>query len=108
EHSETGSTGSAGSSGSNGTSGATSVVVNLPAAAAAATPAASTPAAASKTVAKIKILSHKVKGHIATLVLQIPAAGKVTVSGGGVRAVEKRPGKAGRLTGETLLARAGP
>jgi hypothetical protein len=107
EHSETGSTGSAGSSGSNGTSGATSVVVNLPAAAAAATPAASTPAAASKTVAKIKILSHKVKGHIATLVLQIPAAGKVTVSGGGVRAVGKGATKSERLTVRIPLSKAG-
>jgi hypothetical protein len=107
EHSETGSAGSAGSSGSNGTSGATSVVVNLPAAAAAATPAASTPAAASKTVAKIKILSHKVKGHIATLVLQIPAAGKVTVSGGGVRAVGKGATKSERLTVRIPLSKAG-
>jgi hypothetical protein len=100
ERSETGSPGSSGGSGS------TSVVVNLPAAAAASTPG-STPAVAAKTVAKIKILSHKVKGHVATLVLQIPAAGKVLVSGGGVRAVGKGAGKAERLTVRILLSRAG-
>jgi hypothetical protein len=95
-----------GNPGSNGTSGGTSVVVNLPAAAAAATPVP-TPAVASKTVAKLKILSHKVKGHIATLVLQIPAAGKVTVSGGGVRAVGKGATKAERLTVQVPLSKAG-
>jgi hypothetical protein len=91
-----------GSSGSNGTSGATSVVVNLPAAAVAATPAA-----ASKTVAKIEILSHRVKGHIATLVLEIPVAGKIVVSGGGVRAVGKGATKAERLTVQVPLSKAG-
>jgi len=91
-----------GSSGSNGTSGATSVVVNLPAAAVAATPAA-----ASKTVAKIEILSHRVKGHIATLVLEIPVAGKIVVSGGGVRAVGKGAVKAERLTVRIPLSKAG-
>jgi hypothetical protein len=106
EHSETGTPGSNGSSGSNGTPGTTSVVVNLPAAAAAATPG-STPAVAAKTVAKIKILSHKVKAHIATLVLQIPVAGKVTVSGGGVRAVGKGATKAERLTVRIPLSKAG-
>jgi hypothetical protein len=102
----TGNSSSTGNSGSNGAAGGTSVVVNLPAAAVAATPVP-TPAVASKTVAKIKILSHKVKGHIATLVLQIPAAGKVLVSGGGVRAVGKGATKSERLTVRIPLSKAG-
>jgi hypothetical protein len=106
ERSESASTGSTGSSGSNGTSGATSVVVNLPAAAVAASPVP-TPVVAAKAVAKIKILSHKVKGHVATLVLQIPAPGKVVVSGGGVREVGKGATKSERLTVRVLLSRAG-
>jgi hypothetical protein len=94
------------SPGSSGSSGSTSVVVNLPAAAAASTPG-SNPALAAKTVAKIKILSHRVKGHVATLVLQIPAAGKVVVSGGGVRAVGKGATKAERMTVRIPLSKAG-
>jgi hypothetical protein len=101
-----GGSGGSGSGSSSGTPGATSVVVNLPAAVT-ATPASITSAATSKTVAKIKILSHKVKGHIATLVLQIPAAGKVLVSGGGVRAIGKGATKSERLTVRIPLSKAG-
>jgi hypothetical protein len=87
------------------------VVVSLPTAAATAAPTsppASTPAATTtKAVAKIKILSHRVKGQIATLVLQVPAAGRVLVSGGGVRTIGKGAAKSERLTVEVPLSRAG-
>jgi hypothetical protein len=46
-------------------------------------------------------------GHIATLVLQIPAAGKVVVSGGGVRAIGKGVTKPERLTVKVPLSKAG-
>jgi hypothetical protein len=103
ERSEAGAGGN-GSPGSNGAAGGSTVVVNLPAAAVPAVPLVATP---NKAAAKIKILSHKVKGHIATLVLQIPAAGKVTVSGGGVRAIGKGATKAERLTVRIPLSKAG-
>jgi hypothetical protein len=98
--------GETGTPGSNGSSGSTSVVVSLPAAAV-ATPASTPGTTTPKAVAKIKILSHRVKGHIATLVLQIPASGKVVVSGGGVRAVGKGATKAERLTVQVPLSKAG-
>jgi hypothetical protein len=103
ERSESGAPGSNGNPGSNGSAGGSSVVVNIPAA---AVPAVSL-VAATKVPAKIKILSHKVKGHIATLVLQIPAAGKVVVSGGGVRAIGKGVTKPERLTVKVPLSKAG-
>jgi hypothetical protein len=104
ERSENGVPGSNGNPGSNGSgAGSGTVVVNLPAAAVPAVPLV----VATKAPAKIKILSHKVKGHIATLVLQIPAAGKVTVSGGGVRAIGKGATKAERLTVRIPLSKAG-
>jgi hypothetical protein len=94
---------STGGSGSNGAAGATSVVVNLP-----ATPVIATPSVlAPKAVTKIKILSHRVKGHVATLVLQVPAAGKVVVSGGGVRGIGKGATKSERLTVRIPLSKAG-
>jgi hypothetical protein len=104
--------GAGGSGGSSGAPSPTSVVVNLPATTTVAptTPAAAAipPAVATKAVAaKIKILSHKVKGHIVTLVLQIPAAGKLVVSGGGVRAFDKQAAKSERLTVRIALSRAG-
>jgi hypothetical protein len=104
ERSEGGTPGSNGSPGSNG-AGASSgtVVVNLP-----ATPIPAVPlVAAPKAVGKIKILSHRVKGHIATLVLQIPAAGKIVVSGGGVRAANRQAAKSERLTVKIPLSKAG-
>lgn len=104
ERSESGVPSSNGNPGSNGSgAGSGTVVVNLPAAAVPAAPLA----VESNVVEKIKILSHKVKGHIATLVLQIPAAGKVTVSGGGVRAIGKGITKAERLTVRIPLSKAG-
>lgn len=94
--------GSNGNSGSNGAAGsATTIVINPAGAPVPLTVGPITPAA------KIKILSHKVKGHVATLVLQIPAAGKVVVSGGGVKAVDKSAGKAERLTVRIPLSKAG-
>jgi hypothetical protein len=98
--------GSGGSGSSSGTPSPTSVVVNLPASSVTPTSAAGTPTVATQ-VAKIRILSHKVKGHIATLVLQIPAAGKLVVSGGSVRAVDKQATKFERLTVRIPLSKAG-
>jgi hypothetical protein len=59
------------------------------------------------TKAKIKIISDKVKGNVATLVLQVPAAGKVSVSGAHVTKVTRTVGKAERVTIKVKLTRAG-
>lgn len=47
---------------------------------------------------KFEILSHEVKRGIATIVVQLPAAGRVTLSGASVRTAQGQLGKAGRLT----------
>jgi hypothetical protein len=52
----------------------------------------------SKTPAKIRILSHRLRGKRLTLVLQVPAAGKIAVRGKGVRSMNKRAIKAERFT----------
>ncbi|HEX3911343.1 MAG TPA: hypothetical protein VHW67_11665 [Solirubrobacteraceae bacterium] len=103
-----GSTGGAGGSGSTGgpagpTQGASSptIIVNYPAA------AGSTPlAGAASAAGKLKILSHNVKKGVATIVVQLPAVGKVTLAGRGVRTVKGRIAKAGRLTLRTHLTKA--
>jgi hypothetical protein len=108
-----GSGGSSGSGGSGGgsstnpggssTAGGTMLVVNLPAASAVAAAAKS----AAKKLGKVKILSHKVKGRVATLVISVPAAGKLTLTGRGVSTVRRKAGKASRVTVKVLLSKAG-
>jgi hypothetical protein len=109
EGAKEGGTSKEGGSGLGSSSGLTggSVVVNLPAAAVAAIPASTPAASTPKAVAKVKILSHEVKGHVATLVLQIPAAGRIVVSGGSVRAIDKQASKSERLTVRIPLSKAG-
>jgi hypothetical protein len=60
-----------------------------------------------KTIAKIKILSHRVRGKIVTIVVQVPAAGKVTLSGGHLKSASRRAGASERLTLKGTLTRAG-
>jgi uncharacterized membrane protein YgcG len=96
-----GSQGSGGSGGTGGPSGGTTLVVNplVRQAAAGRT--------ASKTAGKIKILSHRVKGRVATIVVQVPAAGKLVLSGRGVRSVRRETAEGERVTLRTVLTRAG-
>jgi hypothetical protein len=87
-------------SGSGSASG-TTLIVNYPA------PAGSAPAAnAARAGAKIKILSHRVRHGVATIVVQVPAAGRVVLTGAGLRAAQTQADKAGRLTLHTRLTRA--
>jgi uncharacterized membrane protein YgcG len=97
--------GNGGSGGSEGTSpgGSETITVVLPATRGSG---ASSKATATKT-AKIKIVSHKVKGGLATIVLQVPAAGRVTLSGAHVTKVARTVGKGERLTLKVKLTRAG-
>lgn len=96
---ESGGPGTQGAGGATGAAGGASLVVN--------NTLGRQTAVAAKTVDKIEILSHKVKGRVATLVLQIPEAGNVVVSGGGVKAVRETARKRERLTVRMLLSKAG-
>jgi hypothetical protein len=56
---------------------------------------------------KVKILSHHVKDKHVTLVIQVPAAGKLALGGRGVKPVTREAGKAERITLRTTLTKAG-
>jgi hypothetical protein len=94
----------AGGSGS-GTPGTTIILNDIPTMPGAAMPGAG--ATATTASAKVRIVSHKVKGHTVTLVVQVPAAGTLTVSGGGVRSLRRQAAKAERVTLRLVLDKAG-
>jgi hypothetical protein len=98
-----GGSGSQGSGGS-GTSGATTVIVSTPLAQTAGQLAASRSA---RKVGKLKIINHRVKGRIATIVVQVPAAGKLALRGGGVKTVSRETSRSERITLRAILSRAG-
>jgi hypothetical protein len=88
--------------GSSGTPASTTIVLND-------LPAQSTGAMRSSTstaVAKVKILGRKVKGDTVTLVVQVPAPGRLSLTGRGVRTVSEQTDKAERLTLRTTLTKA--
>ncbi len=58
-------------------------------------------------VGKVKVLSHKVHGDTATIVLQVPSAGSLTVSGGGVKKVTEQTARSERVTVKSTLTKAG-
>jgi hypothetical protein len=96
--------GGAGGAGSAGTPGQMTVIVDLPATGA----VSSTPqAATSKKLGKLEIVSHRTSGAVAKVVLQVPAAGAVTLGGAGVRGRVVKVVKASRVTLEVKLSRAG-
>jgi hypothetical protein len=96
---------SSGTDGGNGGSAApATILVTMPASSAASPTAGSSSTSAAS--AKVKIISHKVKGNKATLVVQVPAAGKLTLSGSGFRKVTREAAKAERLTVQTSLTKA--
>jgi hypothetical protein len=99
--------GAGNSGGSSGTpAGSTTVVLNTTTPAA-ASPTATPRAVVAKATGKIKIISHKVKGDVATIVVQVPAAGKVTLTGSGVKSDTRKPGKSERVTLKVKLSKAG-
>jgi hypothetical protein len=99
----TGGTGAPGGNGSSSSPGTTTVVV-MPASASASTPSGA--AAGSKT-GKLKVISHKVKGDRATVVVEVPSAGKLSVGGKGLRTISRETAKAERVTLHPGLTRAG-
>jgi uncharacterized membrane protein YgcG len=98
-----GSQGSGGSGGSGGALGSTTLVVNSPLAARQTAAAGS----GSKAAGKIRILSHRVQGRVATIVVRVPAAGNIALDGSGVRSVRREAAKAERVTLRAVLTRAG-
>jgi hypothetical protein len=99
----TGGTGASGGNGASGGPGTTTVVV-LPPSASAASP---TSAAAGTKAGKVKVISHKVKGDRATVVVEVPSAGKLSVGGKGLRTISRETAKAERVTLHPGLTRAG-
>ncbi len=92
--------GGAGGSGS-GTPGAT-VTVTGPA------PTSSPNGSVAGTKAgKLRALSHRVKGSKATIVIEVPSAGYLTVTGRGVHKITRETAKAERVTIHPALTRAG-
>jgi hypothetical protein len=113
-----GGSGSSGGSGAGGTGSdsttptATTLAVSLPLtqivpAAQPSSPSGPGAAKAKAIVGKIKILSHKVRGKVVTVVVQVPAAGKVTLSGGHLTSASRKAGASERLTLKGNLTRAG-
>jgi hypothetical protein len=98
-----GGSGEGGRGGQGGSTGGTTILLTLPAASS-STQAAS--AAAKHALGKVRILSHKVRGHVATVVLQVPSAGKITLAGRGARSVGAQAAKAERLTLRVSLSKA--
>jgi hypothetical protein len=90
--------GSGGPGGSGGGQGATTVLVSVPLA---------HQRSSTRKAGKIKIIRHHVKGKTVTLVVQVPTAGKVALSGNGVKTVRRETPTAERITLRTVLTRAG-
>jgi hypothetical protein len=96
-----GANGGSGANGGAGAPGATSTVI-LPA----SLSSAGAPPLASKKLAKVKILSHKTKHGLATIVVQVPAAGKLTLSGKGVKTSVRKVAGLERVTLQVRLTKA--
>ena len=98
-----GGSGEGGHGGQGGSAGGTTILLTLPAASS-STQAAS--AAAKHALGKVRVLNHRVKGHVATVVLHVPSAGRVVLAGRGVRAAGAYAAKAERLTLRVSLSKA--
>jgi hypothetical protein len=97
-----GSAGGSGGSGSSGTPTSTTIVNELPSSGS----PASTAAVGKGAAAKVKILARRVRRDSITLVLQVPAAGKLTVSGKGMKSQSRQADRGERLTVSTVLTKA--
>jgi hypothetical protein len=100
-----GGAGGSGASGAGGESGAPGATIILNTA---TVPGAATPGVTATTAsAKVRVLSHKVKGHTVILVLQVPAAGTLRVSGRSLRSQRSQVAEAERVTLRVALSKAG-
>jgi hypothetical protein len=100
-----GSSSGGGQGGPGGSGGGTTLIVNVPLSGSPTSAPAKT--ASPKKFAKIAIVSHKVKGSVATVLVKVPAAGKLTLSGKGVTTEIRKAGKAERIALRVKLSKAG-
>jgi hypothetical protein len=83
-------------------SGGITLLLTIPSA---STPPGATAATKSKP-GKVTVLSHRVRGRVATVVLRTPGAGRVTLTGRGVRSSSAQAAGAQRLTLRVSLSKA--
>ncbi len=100
-----GSGGNGGSGGSGLPGSGLTVTITLPPTPTPASAGATASAAAPKTT-QIKVLSHRVRGRVATIVLQAPSAGTLVLSGPGVRTTTAKLRSGGRVTLTASLSQA--
>jgi hypothetical protein len=93
--------GGSGGTGAGGSAGSTTVLLTVPSA---STPSSSV--SAKQQEGKVSILSHRVRGDVATVVLRVPSAGTATLTGKGVRGTSKQAARAEQLTLRVGLSRA--
>jgi hypothetical protein len=91
-----------GGSGLSGTPASVTIVNELPSSGS----PASTATVGKGAAAKVKILARRVRGDSITLVLQVPAAGKLIVSGRGMKSQSRQADRGERLTVSTVLTKA--
>jgi hypothetical protein len=99
----TGGTGGLGGSGTGNTPGAAVTVSTT----AATSPTSPSTGVAGLKAGKLRIVSHKVKGRTATVVVEVPAAGNLSAGGKGLRAIRREAAKAERVTLHPALSKAG-
>ncbi len=97
---ETGGGGS-GSGGSGAPAPTTTIIISGPASAGAGA------TASVAAVGKVKVIGHKVHGNTATVVLQVPSAGSVTISASGLKKVTRQTARGERVTVKSTLTKAG-
>jgi hypothetical protein len=100
-----GSGGSGGAGGSGLPGGGLTLTVTLPATPAAASTGV-TSRSATPTIAKLKVLSHRVRGRVATIQFSAPSAGTLMLSGRGVRTTSKKLLRGGSVTLTATLSKA--
>lgn len=94
--------GGPGGAGTGGSNGSTTVVLTLPP----NSSASSAAKAAKGSTGKIAIISHRVRGRVATIVLRVPSAGTAAISGREVKGASKQAARAERLAMRVELSRA--
>lgn len=63
------------------------------------------PGAAASTTRRLRLISHRVKGRTATVVVEVPAAGTLTAGGRNLRSIRRQTAKAERVTLHPALTR---
>lgn len=99
-----GGSGAAGTGGSGGSATATgpTVLIEMP-----ATGSPEAGAASSSKAGRVKVVSHSVRGGVATIVISVPSAGTLTLRNGDIQRTTRKIAHAGRVSIRVRLSRAG-